>query len=110
MNVMKGLLTVYILSACTDSDKGVIESEVITPVVNEEPTLTILNPTDGGVFFADELLNISLQVTDAEDAAFDLGLSIQSDIDAELSTEWQVDEWLAGLCTTDQGFMNSLSQ
>ena len=90
MNVMKGLLIVYILSACTDSDKGVIESEVITPVVNEEPTLTILNPTDGEVFFADSFVNISLQVTDAEDSAFDLGLSMQSDIDGEIPVEWQL--------------------
>ena len=92
MNVMKGLLIVYILSACTDSDKGVIESEVITPVVNEEPTLTILNPTNGEVFFADNFVNISLQVSDAEDSAFDLGLSMQSDIDGEIPVEWQIDE------------------
>ena len=92
MNVMKGFLTVYMLSACTDSDKPVVEAEVIAPEVNEEPTLTVLNPTDGEVFFADNFVNISLQVTDAEDSAFNLGLSMQSDMDGEIPVEWQVDE------------------
>ena len=101
MNTMKRLLIVgsgYVFVACTDTDKPVVESEVIAPEVNEEPTLTILNPTNGEVLFADELVNISLQVNDTEDTPFDLSLSIESDIDGEVSTEWQIDE--AGLAGT----------
>ena len=100
MNVMKPLLTVYsvyMFAACTDSGKPEIESEEIIPSVNEAPTLTVLTPQDGASLLSDSLVNVSLQVQDAEDSPFDLSLSIYSDIDEGVSADWFVDE--SGLAT-----------
>ena len=69
MNVMKQLLTVcsvYMFAACTDSGKPEIESEEIIPPVNEVPTLIVLAPEDGASLWSDSLVNVSLQVQDAE--------------------------------------------
>ena len=111
MNVMKFVLTLsslYILPACTDSGKSDIENEEIAPSVNEVPTLTVLNPTDGEVLLSDSLVNVSLQVQDAEDSPFDLRLSMTSDIDAEIAADWQIDE--SGLAVTSVQLIEGLHQ
>ena len=95
MNVMNFVLitsSLYILPGCTDSGKSEVEEEEVVPSVNENPTLSVLNPIDGTVLFADSLVNVSLQVQDTEDSPFDLTLSLFSDVDQDISADWQVDE------------------
>ena len=85
--------------ACDDSSKEpALEEDIVVVDQNTDPTLEVLSPTSGEIFFADGTVSLMVQIGDAEDAVMDLQLSLQSDVDGSLDASWQVED--SGLATT----------
>jgi uncharacterized protein (TIGR02145 family) len=63
----------------------------ITVTATEAPIVVILSPTQGGSYYADQLIEFSALISDLEDDVSDLIISWSSSVDGELSISTEAD-------------------